>query len=984
MNNHGTNRSSLETEQQPTMALFPLKQLVVGLILLAAVVASLGLYNLNQTRTQSLRQAESQSKALAEVLQQTIGSILQKTDLMLLHVVDEVVRQSASGGLKSGEVGAFIELQFQRLQELDSLRISDASGTVILGSGHLPTVPVNIADRDYFRYLKDHPEAVMVISQPLIGKISKKWVITCARRITLANGTFGGVAYAVLPLQQFNDLLSTVPVGSRGSVSFRRDDLTLITRYSPVPHSSTNSEPGSTTVSSELQSSFSSALRSGTYTETSQIDGIRRIFSYSRVASYPLYVNVGLAFDDILADFLRERRISVAIIMIFMFLAGLLVLQVHRSIRELTALQQIMHSAAHEWQTTFDAITDSVSLIDVNHRIIRCNRATALLTKLDFNQIIGRNCWEVVHGTDGPLPECPMTRSLQTGKAESMKFQHNGRWLEVTVDPIKGDGDVLNGAVHVVRDVTEKTMTEQKLRENLELFAMFMKYSPIYTFIKEVTDTESRVIQASDNFVDMTGIPAFDMIGKTMQQIFPAEFADKITKDDQEVVAAKCIITLDEELNGRNYITYKFPIERGDGTNLLAGYTIDISERKQAEKIISQRNDAFQNLLATTLDGFWLADMAGRCLEVNETYIQQSGYSREELLTMKISDLDAHESSDETEEHIRLLMENRRDFFETQHRRKDGTVWSVEVSTTFSKVNEGGLIFAFLRDITARKAAEQALRDSQAQVIQQEKLATIGQMAAGVAHEINNPIGFIRSNLVSLGKYSDKLLSYLSLERELMVNTVHEELRSGLAAQWRRDKLDFIIDDLPDLIHESQEGAERVKKTVSDLMLFARRDGSGEMKPVDLNACIESSMTIAWNEIKSVAELKKELGNIPPVSGESHKLSQVFLNLLVNASHAVGHSGLITVRSWCEGEEVCASVSDNGTGIPEDTLPHIFEPFFTTKEAGKGTGLGLSISRDIIIKHGGRLDVESDVGTGTTFTVRLPVCSDYEGGISGE
>jgi two-component system NtrC family sensor kinase len=190
--------------------------------------------------------------------------------------------------------------------------------------------------------------------------------------------------------------------------------------------------------------------------------------------------------------------------------------------------------------------------------------------------------------------------------------------------------------------------------------------------------------------------------------------------------------------------------------------------------------------------------------------------------------------------------------------------------------------------------------------------------------------------------------------------------------QRKRLKIDYIFDDSPQLIAESLDGAQRVRKIVQDLKSFSRVDDT-EQKRADLKECLESTIGIAWNEIKYVATLKKDYGDIPPVLCYPQQLNQVFMNLLVNAAHAITGQGEIRVRTWQDGGEVCISVSDTGCGISEENQKRIFEPFFTTKEVGKGTGLGLSISYDIIKKHHGDIQVDSEIGTGTTFTVRIPI-----------
>ncbi len=252
-------------------------------------------------------------------------------------------------------------------------------------------------------------------------------------------------------------------------------------------------------------------------------------------------------------------------------------------------------------------------------------------------------------------------------------------------------------------------------------------------------------------------------------------------------------------------------------------------------------------------------------------------------------------------------------------------------------------------------------------------MASIGQLAAGVAHEINNPMGFITSNLGSLDKYVGRLTEYIGVVDQALQQCGDGTVSTPVQEARKRLKIDLILEDAHQLIAESQDGAGRVRRIVQDLKNFSRVD-QAETALIDLNESLETTINIAWNELKYVAELQRDFGDIPRVRCFPQQLNQVFLNLLVNAAHALGENrGQITVGTRQEEDQVLVTVSDTGCGMPPEVQRRIFEPFFTTKEVGKGTGLGLSISYDIIKKHGGTIEVESEVGRGTTFMVRLPI-----------
>ena len=279
------------------------------------------------------------------------------------------------------------------------------------------------------------------------------------------------------------------------------------------------------------------------------------------------------------------------------------------------------------------------------------------------------------------------------------------------------------------------------------------------------------------------------------------------------------------------------------------------------------------------------------------------------------------------------------------------------------------------------KTAYTNLKNSQEQIIRQENMASIGQLAAGVAHEINNPMGFISSNLGTLNKYVDKFTEFIGAQAEVLSSIKGDPSVEELQKIRKKLKLDYVMDDVKELISESLDGGERVKLIVQNLKSFSRQDDS-ECKPADINKCIKSTLNIVWNEVKYKAEVKQEYGNLPLIKCYPQKLNQVFMNFIVNASHAIEDKGEISIRTWDGDSSIHVAIADTGTGIPEDKLEKIFEPFFTTKPDGKGTGLGLSICSEIIHQHNGKISVDSEVGKGTCFTIKIPVI-DEENEVSG-
>jgi signal transduction histidine kinase len=329
---------------------------------------------------------------------------------------------------------------------------------------------------------------------------------------------------------------------------------------------------------------------------------------------------------------------------------------------------------------------------------------------------------------------------------------------------------------------------------------------------------------------------------------------------------------------------------------------------------------------------------------------------------------------------------------------------------------EGHVVGAIetMRDVTERRVAENALRQSrdslehivekrtaqlaqandkladdirqltelndllsaaQQQLVQAEKMASIGQLAAGVAHEINNPIGYIFSNVGTLQNYLEQLFEMLDAYQAAEASIAQPAVITKLRAMRERIDLDFLRQDIPALMRESGEGLVRVRHIVEDLKDFSRADNNQEWSRADLHQSIDSTLNIVANEVKYHADVVKAYGDIPAIECLPLQINQVVLNLVVNAAQAMGEQrGTITLRTgMADADTVKLEVEDTGNGIAPDTLSRIFDPFFTTKAVGKGTGLGLSLAYGIVQKHKGRIEVDTEVGRGTCFRVLLPV-----------
>ena len=502
---------------------------------------------------------------------------------------------------------------------------------------------------------------------------------------------------------------------------------------------------------------------------------------------------------------------------------------------------------------------------------------------------------------------------------------------------------------------------------------------------------------------------SYEMISKLLEQNKIANWESYYLRSDKKIVPV--------EMN----ITFLYD-SRGELTGSV-GINRDITERKKTEKRILEYSDYLENIIEGSLDAIVVTDGKGTITKANQSFStllnrEVHEFRGRPIMEFAMREAGTYESTsgaiieindtflNESIKSISRLFEkgkvrNKKNYYI----RKDNKVVPVEESIVilYNNNHEKNGAVAVIKDISERIVMEtnnarlyeetenalEELKRTQSHLLQSEKMASVGQLAAGVAHEINNPIGFIHSNLGSLHKYSNKVLDLLKKYNEGLLNLNNNgssEIKSfceEIEELKRNLKIDFIMKDFQKVITDSLEGTERIKKIVSDLKNFSRV-GQEDFKLADINEGLETTLNVMWNELKYKCTIEKDYGELPQIYCNLGQLNQVFANLLLNAAHAIEQKGLIKIATrYVNGKpadnngeysHVEVEISDTGCGIPEDTLNRIFEPFFTTKEVGKGTGLGLSITYDIITKnHKGSIVVTSEVGQGTTFTIQLPL-----------
>ena len=688
---------------------------VVNLIFIG--VAGLSLY---QSWRHYEERTEISTQNLARSLASNLEDAVDKIDLTVIMVAEEVEEELGNGRIDAPSLNAFIARCQTRLPVLDGLCVVNAQGENVYGTGVTPDVRTSVTDRDYFVRLRDNPKEGLVISEPVVGRVSKKWSIILARRINQADGSFAGVAYGAIALDYFTKTFAAINLGKDGSITLRDENLALLVWY-PMPPDFENLI-GKQNATSELTRLHQLKQNDGIFRSARAFDKIQRTYSFHKVARYPLYVIVGQRPREYLAAWWNEAAWIVALAVLF---------------------------------------------------------------------IVG----------------------------------------------------MVISARLVYRDSLRKTSAVQALAREHE--------------------------------------------------------------------------------------------------------------------VLLKNQEQHQAILQTAMDGFWLVNKDGQLLEVNETYARMSGYNKQELLGMHVADLVADKMPAEQASKMQSIQTKGEEVFESRHRRKDGSVFDVEVSAQFRPA-EGWLV-VFLRDITTRKRIEKQLEESnrqqaetlavlrrtQRQMVQTEQLRGLGQMASGIAHDFNNALSPIIGFSELLLKHPEKLADHALVVKRLQI------------------------------INTCATDAARVVRQMSD---FGRQHPTSEgFQPFNLNQMVLQTVEHTqprWKDQAQAAgqtiQVVTDLQPVPAIFGEEFAIREVLTNLIFNAVDALPNGGTITVKTMVDGQSVCVAVGDNGVGMTEEIRHRCFEPFYTTKSV-TNTGLGLAMVQGVVRRHGGSVVVESELGHGATFIIRLPI-----------
>ena len=620
-------------------------------------------------------------------------------------------------------------------------------------------------------------------------------------------------------------------------------------------------------------------------------------------------------------------------------------------------------------------VSEAICSIDLEGRITYWNAHAEKLFGYSGEEIIGRHISVLVpEDREGEVEYCMKLASergyISGYETERVKKGGERFPVELNATALKDEEGRIKGFISIMRDITQRKRAEEELHRRLDQLQTIYHIADAVSRAGAIEEIYEKALNALQRTLraDRAAILLFDPDGVLRFKAWRGlseHYRKRVEghspwlhdeKNPQPVLLSNVAedpdlgelreVVLDEGIRALAFIPlvyrgrllgkfmsyyntpHRFSEEEVRLAKTIASHIAFAIERKRSEEALRESEERYRTLIDSALDSIFMHDLEGNILEVNRAAAKRLGYSRERLLKMKIQDIIPEHRREMFPEVIGKLLERKSIFFESDHLRRDGTTYPVEVSAKLMEFRGEEVILAISRDVTQRKRMEQ-------QIIISEKLASLGVLAAGIAHELNNPLNNIY----------------------LLAQLIRDDMEAGGI---REEDVNMILQQV-----------QRASSIIRGLLEFSR-EGFVSFEEVDINSAIEEMLSFLADIIKRHrVRVAKELEAVPKVAGDKTMLQQVLVNLITNACHAMPRGGEIRITTRRRDGKVEIQISDTGTGIKKEHLSRIFDPFFTTKERN-GTGLGLAVSHSIIKRHGGEISVESEPGKGSTFRILLP------------
>jgi PAS domain S-box-containing protein len=1027
MNDHPTTSS-----HSPTPAAF-IFRLTVGVLLINLFIFTLKGYSLRESWRQYEERAEVTTQNLSWVLQQTIGGSIDKVDVALSATADEIERQIANGGINALALNSFMARQKSRLPELDGLRMADAKGDIAYNSDPANGAQRNVADRDYFRRLREDAKAGLIISSPLVSRVTGKWSLILARRVTNPAGTFSGVVYGVIPLEHFHRLFSSIDVGKHGSITLRDAAMGIVARY-PRPR-----EDGNSVGSKEVSKTFRDLIQvkpdSATYKAVYPIDKIKRKYTYRRISPYPLYINVGMAESDYLAEWRGEvKRMLLFAALFFAVTLGAAFI-VYRSWKRKRASVEELRRQFLFLQQLLDAIPIPVYYKDTSGVYLGCNTAFQSFTGQPKSQIVGKDMHGLIPRDHIEAFQRLDTALLADGGAQTHECRINnedGTFRDMLFNKATykdADGRIA-GIVGAIMDVTQRKKDEKTLCRINRTLRTLMRCNEVLVR----AERESNLLQAVCEVITMDSGYRLAWIGyaenderKSIRPVAQAGFEEgfleglNLTWADEEkgrgpsgiAIRTGTPCLMKDILNDPRFKPWRAEAEKRGCRSLLAIPLVSPEGTFGSLSIYASETDAFdaeeQDLMVRLANDLVFGITALRTRETQRRTAQALGESLEQYQKL---------AGDRSREHslLRALLDSIPDliFFKDSESVYLGCNKAFEA---FCGRTEKMLVGCSDLDLFPREVAE-FFRDMD------RKMMALN-MPRRNEEWIDYPDG--RRALLDTLKtpFYDQngiLLGMIGISRDITEKRQTEEERKHLEAQLQQaQKMEAVgqlaggiahdfnniltaiigysevillrMDENSPFRHHMKQvlnSAERAAELTKGLLAFSRKQVL-DTRLIDLCEVVRGMEVMLSRIIPEDIDFRTTVSQkILTVMADKGQIEQVLMNLVTNAKDSMPKGGALSVdvspvfmdESFAHthgfadaGNYACISVSDTGHGMDRETQRKIFEPFFTTKEVGKGTGLGMAIIYGIIKQHNGYINVYSERGSGTTFRIYLPLSS---------
>lgn len=925
-----------------------LVRLLIGVMLFNLFTIGLAWWTIRQQYDLHHEQAEVSTFNLAQALESQLHGQIRANEMALFAVQDELYRQRAHGKIDTSGLNRYIEQVRTRLPGIDAIRITDAQGFLQYGSDVKPAARVSLADRPHFIGLRDDAKAGLVISKPQLSRANNKMVIVLARRLTQEDGSFAGMVFAAIPLAYLTQTFANMDVGENGVVAIRDGELAMVARYPESPLGSM--AVGSKSAAPELYQSVQAGQTSGTYRTAKLADKVERTVSFHKLSDYPLYVVVGRASVDYLADARLEAKKISGLVATFVLVSLLLSGMAYRAWMRQRKLNQSLLDSETRLNELFENMSSGVAVYRVSGDgeafiFSALNRAAERFENLRREDLIGRNVVEAFPGVvELGLLEV-FKRVWKTGVAERypLSFYHDGRisgWRDNFVYRLPS-GEI----VAIYDDVTERMQAQQDLERLNRDFVTLLESTSDFIYFK---DKDSRIRFCSQSMAAITNHRSWrELVGKHDLEIFPAETA-RIYQAEEEPVFRDGLAILnridpyyDEHGNQGWVSTNKWPVFDADGKTVVGifGISRDITEYKRTEIALQESEARLKAIIENEPECIKIVDENGHLMQMNPAGLAMiEADSEAQVVGRPVLGVIAPEYRTAfAEMHKRVLAGEAMQLkFEVQGLKGGRRMLE---SHAVPMLMDGKIVhLAVTRDISERQKAEDALRRSN---------ADLERFAYSVSHDMRQPLRAVSGHL------------------QLLQRSMKDKLDED-----ERENMSFAL-----------EGARRMDSMIVSLLDYSRVGRKTESKQwMSSRAALDEAMGFLEALIGETQSHVAVSGEWPQVFASRDELTRLFQNLIGNAIkfRDAGQAAQIEIDSSVKGEFWRVSVRDHGVGIDPRQIDRLFQFFsrLQSRTRFEGTGMGLALCRRIVEHHDGRIWVESEgEGKGSNFIFEIPVSS---------